>query len=228
MFCVAHTRTHAKWRAQQHPIASFSFISSIPFFFFGSSFPFFSVDTIDSIFLCRTKSSDGFCVAKRYPFAHSSTLRMTFACRFSIDCVYKQRRVIRTKQTPCIGQCDGMTNRREMQKKKGKQEKCVQFCVLNWRQANHFTCGWMNANDTTSFRYIYARRMEFPFSATTNTIRSQLAELKCYAMMMRFHRSSNFELSSISNVRNGPQQRHQSQSMAMHFAARFFSLRSRK
>lgn len=31
-----------------------------------------------------------------------------------------------------------------------------------------------------------------------------LDELKCYAIMMRFHRTPNFEPSSIDDVRNGP------------------------
>lgn len=58
-----------------------------------------------------------------------------------------------------------------------------------------------------------------------NKHQSQLAELKCYAIMMRFHRSSNFELSPISDVRNGPSRDINRNQCISH---RLFFLRSRK
>lgn len=76
------------------------------------------VETIDSIFLCRTDSSNECCVRNSCAY-HS----MTFACRFGSS-VRLVLRVDRTKQMKCIDQCDGMTKRREM-RKRGKQEKYV-------------------------------------------------------------------------------------------------------
>lgn len=141
MFCVAHT--HALMRNGRHNnnrITSFSFISSI--FFVVFLFHFFFVETIESIFLCRTNSSNEFCVANALALAHTRPCLVLVALhRLNIYAM----RVNRTTQMKCAS-----ANAMEWQTdekcewKRETRKMCLVLCIklAPSRTISHAD-GWM-------------------------------------------------------------------------------------
>lgn len=201
MFCVAHT--HALMRNGRHNnnrITSFSFISSI--FFVVFLFHFFFVETIESIFLCRTNSSNEFCVANALALAHTRPCLVLVALhRLNIYAM----RVNRTTQMKCAS-----ANAMEWQTdekcewKRETRKMCLVLCIklAPSRTISHAD-GWMRV-----MRLFQSMQCAFMCAAWNFSIFSaqkhqpidsahfftfSKVQLNLYAIIMCFHRSSNFE-----------------------------------